>query len=67
VEAFVHLIETPDGERPFRTVPTAAFQPLLQPYNELAATLRDTAAQLFQVTELTRLQPSVSTSEKKAA
>jgi NAD(P)-dependent dehydrogenase (short-subunit alcohol dehydrogenase family) len=37
VEAFVRLIETPAGERPFRTVPTAALQPLLDPYNALAA------------------------------
>ncbi len=31
VEAFVRLIEAPAGERPFRTAPTAALQPLLQP------------------------------------
>ena len=35
VEAFVRLIETPAGERPFRTVPTAAIQQLLVPYNAL--------------------------------
>lgn len=32
-EAFVKLIETPAGKRPFRTVPTAAIQPLLETYN----------------------------------
>jgi NAD(P)-dependent dehydrogenase (short-subunit alcohol dehydrogenase family) len=56
VEAFVHLIETPAGERPFRTVPTAAVEPLLQPYNALAETMRDTVAQMFNVPELTVLQ-----------
>jgi NAD(P)-dependent dehydrogenase (short-subunit alcohol dehydrogenase family) len=60
VEAFVRLIETPAGERPFRTVPTAALQPVLEPYNELAATVRDTAAQMFKVTELTVLQQAPS-------
>jgi NAD(P)-dependent dehydrogenase (short-subunit alcohol dehydrogenase family) len=55
VDAFVRLIETPAGERPFRTVPTAAVQPLLQPYNELAATMRDKIAQMFNVPELTVL------------
>jgi hypothetical protein len=57
VEAFVRLIETPAGERPFRTVPTAALQPLLEPYNALAATMRDTVARMFKVPEeLTVLQ-----------
>jgi NAD(P)-dependent dehydrogenase (short-subunit alcohol dehydrogenase family) len=51
VEAFVRLIETPAGERPFRTVPTAALQPLLQPYNELAKTVRDALAQRFNLPE----------------
>jgi NAD(P)-dependent dehydrogenase (short-subunit alcohol dehydrogenase family) len=58
VEAFVRLIETPAGERPFRTVPTAEVQPLLQPYNALAATMRDTVARMFKVPELTVLQPA---------
>lgn len=56
VETFVRLIETPAGERPFRTVPTAALQPLLEPYNALAATMRDALAQMFKVPELTVLQ-----------
>jgi NAD(P)-dependent dehydrogenase (short-subunit alcohol dehydrogenase family) len=60
VDAFVRLIETPVGERPFRTVPTAAIQPLLQPYNALAATMRDTIAQVFKVPELTVLQSLAS-------
>jgi NAD(P)-dependent dehydrogenase (short-subunit alcohol dehydrogenase family) len=55
VDAFVRLIEMPDGERPFRTVPTVQFQPLLQPYNALAATMRDTIAHIFKVPELTVL------------
>jgi NAD(P)-dependent dehydrogenase (short-subunit alcohol dehydrogenase family) len=60
VEAFVRLIETPPGERPLRTVPTAALQPLLEPYNAVAATIRDTLAQIFTVPELTVLQQSSS-------
>lgn len=60
VEAFVKLIETPAGKRPFRTVPTAAIQPLLENYNALAATMRDTVAQIFQVPELTVLQQTGS-------
>lgn len=55
VDAFVRLIETPPGERPFRTVPTAALQPLLDPYNEAAAELRVAVAQMFAVPELTAL------------
>jgi NAD(P)-dependent dehydrogenase (short-subunit alcohol dehydrogenase family) len=60
VDAFVRLIETPPGERPFRTVPTAAVQPLLQPYNALAASVRDTVAEIFHVPELTKLQQGAS-------
>jgi NAD(P)-dependent dehydrogenase (short-subunit alcohol dehydrogenase family) len=55
VDTFVQLIETPAGKRPFRTVPTAS----LQPYNALAATMRDTVAQMFKVPELTVLQQPV--------
>jgi NAD(P)-dependent dehydrogenase (short-subunit alcohol dehydrogenase family) len=67
VDAFVRLIETPTGERPFRTVPTAAIQPLLEPYNALAATVRDTVAQLFRVPELTVLRAPASEDVKKNA
>jgi NAD(P)-dependent dehydrogenase (short-subunit alcohol dehydrogenase family) len=56
VQSFVHLIETPPGERPFRTVPTIAIQPLLQPYNAAAAELRQAIAHTFNVTELLLLQ-----------
>ena len=57
VEAFVRLIETPAGKRPFRTVLTAALQPLLQPYNELAKTVRDGIVRQFNLPEeLTVLQ-----------
>lgn len=59
-EAFERLIETPAGERPFRTVPTAAIQPLLDPYNALSATMRNTLAQIFKVPELTVLQSDSS-------
>ncbi len=58
VDAFVRLIETPAGERPFRTVPTAAVRPLLEPYNALAAEMRQSIAHGFNVPELLLLQPS---------
>ena len=61
VEAFVRLIESPAGERPFRTVPTAAIEPLLRPYNALADTMRDTLARMFKVPELTVLQEGALT------
>ncbi len=60
VEAFVRLIETPAGERPFRTVPTVAIQPLLAPYNAAAADMRQAAAQIFNITDLTVLKRSTS-------
>lgn len=60
VEPFVKLIETPAGKRPFRTVQTAAIQPLFENCNALAATMRDTVAQIFQVPELTVLQQAGS-------
>jgi NAD(P)-dependent dehydrogenase (short-subunit alcohol dehydrogenase family) len=52
VQAFVDLIESPPGERPLRTVPTAAIDPLLRPYNDAAAGLRQVVAQIFNVPEL---------------
>ena len=55
------LIETPAGERPFRTVPTAAIQQLLEPYNAMAAEMRDTIAQIFKAPELTVFQHAGST------
>jgi NAD(P)-dependent dehydrogenase (short-subunit alcohol dehydrogenase family) len=55
-ETFVRLIETPAGERPFRTVPTVALQPLIEPYNALAATIRDSVADLFGFSELKALR-----------
>lgn len=58
VEAFVRLIGTPAGKRPFRTVPTAAIQQLLEPYNALAETMRDTVARIFKAPELTLFQPA---------
>jgi len=60
VEAFVRLIEMPAGERPFRTVPTAALQPLLDPYNAVAAEMRHAVAQMFNVQELEVLHRSAS-------
>jgi NAD(P)-dependent dehydrogenase (short-subunit alcohol dehydrogenase family) len=60
VEAFVRLIETPAGERPFRTVPTPAMQPLLNPYNAEAAEMRQAVADMFNVPELMVLHRSAS-------
>jgi NAD(P)-dependent dehydrogenase (short-subunit alcohol dehydrogenase family) len=60
VQAFVQLIETPPGERPFRTVPTVAIQALLQPYNAAAAQLRQAVGQIFNVPELLVLQRSAA-------
>jgi hypothetical protein len=48
----LRLIETPAGELRFRTVPTAAIQQLLEPYNAMAAKMRDTVAQIFKAPEL---------------
>jgi NAD(P)-dependent dehydrogenase (short-subunit alcohol dehydrogenase family) len=56
VQAFVELIETPPGERQFRTVPTVALRPLLQPYNAAAVELRQAAAQVLDVTELLHIR-----------
>ncbi len=61
VDAFVRLIETPAGERPFRTVPTAAIQPLLEAYNAAAADLRPVVAQIFNVPELAEMRRSAAT------
>lgn len=58
VEAFLRLIEMMPGERPFRTVPTATLQPLLTPYNAMAAEIRPAAAHIFNVPELLSLQRS---------
>jgi len=51
-EAFIRLVEMPAGTRPFRTVPTPAIAPLLEPHNLAADQLRQTAAQIFNVSEL---------------
>jgi NAD(P)-dependent dehydrogenase (short-subunit alcohol dehydrogenase family) len=63
VEAFVNLIEMPAGERPFRSVPTRPLRPLLDPYNALAAEMRQAVAGMFGVPELAALQRSASTAE----
>ena len=59
-EVFLRLIEMPAGTRPFRTVPTAAMVPLLEPYNEAAAQIRQIVAQAFNTPELTVLKGSGS-------
>ena len=52
VEAFVSLIETPMGERPFRTVPTVAMPPLLKDLNAISGEIRQTLAHVFGTPEL---------------
>ena len=59
-EAFLQLIEMPAGTRPFRTVPTAAVAPLLEPYNTAATQIRQTVAQMFNTPELATLKSSNS-------
>jgi NAD(P)-dependent dehydrogenase (short-subunit alcohol dehydrogenase family) len=56
VEAFVRIMETTPGQRPFRTVPTASLEPLLAPYNAAAAEIRPAVAHIFNVVELLDLQ-----------
>jgi NAD(P)-dependent dehydrogenase (short-subunit alcohol dehydrogenase family) len=56
VEAFIRLIEMPAGTRPFRTVPTLAMAPLLEPHNLAAADLRQIIAHAFNTDELTILR-----------
>jgi NAD(P)-dependent dehydrogenase (short-subunit alcohol dehydrogenase family) len=51
-DALVRLIEMDVRERPFRTVVSAAIQPLLEPYNAAAEGLRPIVAQIFNVPEL---------------
>ena len=55
-EAFIRLVEMPAGTRPLRTVPTPAIAPLLEPHNLAADQLRQTAAQIFNVSELMALK-----------
>jgi NAD(P)-dependent dehydrogenase (short-subunit alcohol dehydrogenase family) len=54
--AFLELIEMPAGTRPFRTVPTPAMAPLLEPYNAAAAQIRQIVAQTFNTAELEELK-----------
>lgn len=55
-DAFLKLIEMPAGTRPFRTVPTAAMAPLLDPYNAQASQIAQAVAAAFNVTELSALR-----------
>jgi len=64
VEAFIRLIETPFGQRPFRTVPTAALQPLVEPLNTVSAESRQKVPHAFNVPELA--DPSQSPSAVSA-
>jgi NAD(P)-dependent dehydrogenase (short-subunit alcohol dehydrogenase family) len=52
VTATLQLIDTPSGQRPFRTIVSAAVKPLLEPYNAAADGLRPIVAQIFAVPEL---------------
>jgi NAD(P)-dependent dehydrogenase (short-subunit alcohol dehydrogenase family) len=59
-QALLRLIEMPAGTRPFRTVPTPAMAPLLEPYNAAAEQIRQTVAEAFNIPELTALKSSES-------
>jgi hypothetical protein len=59
VTVFVRLIETPAGQRPFRTV-SAAIEPLLRGYNAVAEDIRPSVANLLKVPELLILQQAAS-------
>lgn len=61
-EAFVQLVEM-EERRPFRTVVSAAIQPLLEPYNAAAEQLRPIVAQIFNVPELAGVQQSAAGAE----
>lgn len=52
VTATLQLIDTPMGNRPFRTVVSAPVRPMLEPYNAAAEGLRPIVAQIFAVPEL---------------
>lgn len=51
-EALVRLVEMDASERPFRTLVSAAIEPLLAPLNATAESLRPIVAQIFNVPEL---------------
>lgn len=51
-EALVRLVEMEPAERPFRTIVSAAIEPLLASYNSAAESLRPVVAQIFNVPEL---------------
>jgi hypothetical protein len=51
-DALVRVAEMNATERPFRTVVSAAIQPLLEPYNAAAEGLRPVVAQIFNVPDL---------------
>jgi NAD(P)-dependent dehydrogenase (short-subunit alcohol dehydrogenase family) len=55
-EAMLRVIEMPAGTRPFRTIPTPAMAPLLEPYNTAAEQIRQNIAQAFNTAELTALK-----------
>ena len=59
-EAILGLIETPAGQRPFRTVVGRDLEFLAQ-YNEGAEMVRQGTAQEFNVTELLTLRPHAGT------
>jgi NAD(P)-dependent dehydrogenase (short-subunit alcohol dehydrogenase family) len=59
VMAFVRLIETPAGQRPFRTVSTA-IAPLLSGYNAVAEDIRPAMANILKVPELLVLEQAAS-------
>jgi NAD(P)-dependent dehydrogenase (short-subunit alcohol dehydrogenase family) len=54
VDLFASLIETPAGERPFRTIAGSRVKPLLASYNQAAEQISLNTMQTFRLTELVR-------------
>ena len=53
-DAVVKLIETPKGERPFRTVVDAMFEQILTPYNSMLDDIQQNLLNNFGIGELTK-------------
>jgi NAD(P)-dependent dehydrogenase (short-subunit alcohol dehydrogenase family) len=62
-EALVRLVETPFGQRPFRTTVGAAIGELLDGYNAMASALRPVVANIFTVAELANQPAPASVKE----
>ncbi|MGD9301784.1 MAG: hypothetical protein PVI13_09415 [Desulfobacterales bacterium] len=55
-DTVVELIETPKGQRPFRTVVDAVFQQFLDPYNKMIDDIQQNLLKNFGIGNLVQLQ-----------